>query len=349
MTQGKPIESEAETVRGRCRERSATAPSATKVPAAPDPSRVLASVKSVGHTGRNAAEWRRGVPIDTNRIVRVSCHWSSCPDGTMCSSASALTAERRRVDRSGEERRVVQGEDALSMTREARRPRSAPRHRGRVKRAVSGRNDEQKILLEDAWRREGWGSEGGAGSKAVGAEKGRQRGAEKVETGGQANGGTGAFRDLGSAIPGGSNSVFQTTTEEIFILRYLRFCRVYGGDPSWWIVDSEVDASVGGGFPATPKRRVGRPTTNARDAARQFEEKELAVKRVTRQATRAVANDDGNGQTVVARTAATSSGDGKVMLQRVLELLDASRTEMKEMRQIITEEFETMMGMAVTV
>lgn len=107
------------------------------------------------------------------------------------------------------------------------------------------------------------------------------------------------------------------------------------------MVDAEVDASVGGGYPATPKRRVGRPTTNARDAARQFEEKELAVKRVTRQATRAVANDDGNGQTIVARTAATSGGDGKAMLQRVLELLDASRTEMKEMRQIITEQFET--------
>lgn len=107
------------------------------------------------------------------------------------------------------------------------------------------------------------------------------------------------------------------------------------------MVDAEVDASVGGGYPATPKRRVGRPTTNARDAARQFEEKELAVKRVTRQATRAVANDNGNGQTIVVRTAATSGGDGKAMLQRVLELLDASRTEMKEMRQIITEQFET--------
>ncbi|KAK4068335.1 hypothetical protein Purlil1_13822 [Purpureocillium lilacinum] len=107
------------------------------------------------------------------------------------------------------------------------------------------------------------------------------------------------------------------------------------------MVDAEVDASVGGGYPATPKRRVGRPTTSARDAARQFEEKELAVKRVTRQATRAVANDNGNGQTIVVRTAATSGGDGKAMLQRVLELLDASRTEMKEMRQIITEQFET--------
>ena len=85
------------------------------------------------------------------------------------------------------------------------------------------------------------------------------------------------------------------------------------------MVDAEVDASVGGAYPATPKRRVGRPTTNARDAARQFEEKELAVKRVTRQATRVVANDDGNGQTIVARTAATSGGDGKAMLQRVLE------------------------------
>ncbi|KAJ6437636.1 endonuclease/exonuclease/phosphatase [Purpureocillium lavendulum] len=107
------------------------------------------------------------------------------------------------------------------------------------------------------------------------------------------------------------------------------------------MVDTEVDASMGGGYPATPKRRVGRPTTNARDAARQFEEKELAVKRVTRQATRAAANDDGNGQTIVARTAASSGGDGRAMLQRVLELLEASRTEMKEMRQIITEQFET--------
>ena len=108
------------------------------------------------------------------------------------------------------------------------------------------------------------------------------------------------------------------------------------------MVDAEVDASVGGAYPATPKRRVGRPTTNARDAARQFEEKELAVKRITRKATPAASNDDGSGQTIVARTAATSGGDGKAMLQRVLELLDTSRTEMKEMRQMITEQFETM-------
>jgi len=81
---------------------------------------------------------------------------------------------------------------------------------------------------------------------------------------------------------------------------------------------------------------------NARDATGQFEEKELAVKRITRKATPAASNDDGSGQTIVARTAATSGGDGKAMLQRVLELLDTSRTEMKEMRQMITEQFETM-------
>ncbi len=81
---------------------------------------------------------------------------------------------------------------------------------------------------------------------------------------------------------------------------------------------------------------------NARDATGQFEEKELAVKRITRKATPAASNDDGSGQTIVARTAATSGSDGKAMFQRVLELLDTSRTEMKEMRQMITEQFETM-------
>src|SRR3546814_157721 len=102
------------------------------------------------------------------------------------------------------------------------------------------------------------------------------------------------------------------------------------------MVDAEVDASVGGGYPATPKRRVGRPTTNTRDAARQFEEKDLAVKRMTRQATRAASNDDETEQATIAKKAVASGSDGKAMLQRVLELLDASRTEMKDMRQIIT-------------
>ncbi|KAJ6439126.1 reverse transcriptase [Purpureocillium lavendulum] len=108
------------------------------------------------------------------------------------------------------------------------------------------------------------------------------------------------------------------------------------------MVDADVDASVGGdSYPATPKRRVGRPTIHARDAARHCEEKELAVKRMTRQTTRAASNDNEIGQATVARKVPSSGSDGKAMLQRVLELLDASRTEMEDMRQIITEQFET--------
>ena len=86
---------------------------------APAPSRMLASIKGVGRTGRNAVERRRGVTIGTDCIVRHFCHWSSCPGGMMCSSASTLAAERRRIDRM-RKNGSLKGKDALSMRRGTR-------------------------------------------------------------------------------------------------------------------------------------------------------------------------------------------------------------------------------------
>ena len=137
MMQGKPMENEADTVKGplpsmkrHCafRDKSPRGEAAswecvhfkTRPRHAPAPSRMLASIKGVARTGRNAVERRRGVTIGTDCIVRHFCHWSSCPGGMMCSSASTLAAERRRIDRM-RKNGSLKGKDALSMRREERK------------------------------------------------------------------------------------------------------------------------------------------------------------------------------------------------------------------------------------
>ena len=136
MMQGKPMENEADTVKGplpsmkrHCafRDKSPRGEAAswecvhfrTRPRHAPAPSRMLASIKGVARTGRNAVERRRGVTIGTDCIVRHFCHWSSCPGGMMCSSASTLAAERRRIDRM-RKNGSLKGKDALSMRRGTR-------------------------------------------------------------------------------------------------------------------------------------------------------------------------------------------------------------------------------------
>ncbi|KAK4073563.1 hypothetical protein Purlil1_13025 [Purpureocillium lilacinum] len=149
---------------------------------APAPSRMLASVKAVGRTGRNAAERRRGVPIGTGRILK-----GGGPMGW------------------DEERRVARGEDALSMRREMDRQTNARSIAGQSDEGITygrvpglarsaqgnaeGRNapslvgnDEQKILLDGGLAQGGMAKRRRRKKQGGRRRGGRERGAEKVES-----------------------------------------------------------------------------------------------------------------------------------------------------------------------
>ncbi|KAL9564020.1 hypothetical protein ACKAV7_011880 [Fusarium commune] len=95
---------------------------------------------------------------------------------------------------------------------------------------------------------------------------------------------------------------------------------------------------------STPKRpsRMVRPTSKVRDTARQLEDTAKETRKTTRQMTRNVPAEEQIDRPTETRksSGSGSSSDGRVMLQKALDLLAESRRETKRLQEALKEQME---------
>ncbi|KAL3952363.1 hypothetical protein ACCO45_012306 [Purpureocillium lilacinum] len=147
---------------------------------------MLASIKGVGRTGRNAAERRRGVPIGTDYRQT---------DARSIAAHSDAGITYRRVPGLARPQDTAEGREAWR------------REDGEAKEAQGARRPALKWEGTRSRESQEYKVEEGGGGRAIYTDTPVMEGHGR----GQANGGKGALPDWDATIPGGCNSVFQTT------------------------------------------------------------------------------------------------------------------------------------------